>query len=62
MPDRRLEDRIRELCAKVTQARDDELETHISELNAALQEHAAKLRRMAADSLLRTNAKPERRS
>lgn len=46
-----LEERIRDLCAKVVAAPDRELEPIILELQAALREHALRLRRMAAENL-----------
>jgi hypothetical protein len=48
MPPRRLDDRIRELCAKVVAAQETDLEPSISELKAALREHAARLRKLVA--------------
>ena len=51
VPSRRLEDRIRELCARVLSASGAELEPLISELQAALREHNSRLRKLAADKL-----------
>ena len=48
---RRLEDRIRELCAKAVSAADDELEPIIRELRTALREHSQRLRQLAAQGL-----------
>ena len=62
---RRLEDRIRELCAKAIVARSpDELESIFSELKSALQEHTARLRKAAAAKLVpgEIGSHPERRS
>ena len=51
MPGRRLEDRIRELCAKASTASDDETVEVLRELRRALHEHARHLRAMAAEKL-----------
>jgi hypothetical protein len=51
VPSRRLEDRIRELCARALSASGAELEPLISELQAALREHNSRLRKLAADKL-----------
>jgi hypothetical protein len=62
---RRLEDRIRELCAKVITARGCEaLQPIHSDLKSALHEHAERLRKTAALKLVRRedDAPPERRS
>lgn len=50
---RRLEDHIRNLCAKVIAAREDEIEPAISELKSALREHNERLRKLAAAKLTR---------
>jgi hypothetical protein len=57
MPSRRLEDRIRDLCARVIAAPEDEVEPAISELKSALREHNERLRKLAAAKLTR-QAKP----
>jgi len=44
MADRRLEDRIRELCAKAASAPAREVEVVLKELRVALAEHAKRLR------------------
>jgi hypothetical protein len=63
VPARRLEDRIRELCAKVLQARDAEVNSTLSELRSAMQEHTQRLRNLAASKLLHANGlNKERRS
>lgn len=50
---RRLEDRIRELCALATVARhDDERELILSALKAALHEHAERLKKTAVQKLV----------
>lgn len=51
MLSRRLDDRIRDLCAKVARSKGDDYEPSLSELKAALREHTDRLRRMAAESL-----------
>ena len=51
MPGRRLEDRIRELCAKAASASDAETVPILQELRQALHEHARHLRAMAAEKL-----------
>ncbi len=56
MPSRRLDEHIRDLCAKVVNARDIELEAAIAQLNSALREHSIRLRKMAAEKL--TGAEP----
>ena len=60
---RRLEDRIRELCASAVTAEEPELETILSELQSALREHTARLRKLAAAKLttLDENVQEERR-
>ena len=64
MPSRRLEDRIRELCAKAATASDDETIDVLQELRRALHEHARHLRAMAAEKLTggTQGANEERRS
>lgn len=61
---RRLEDRIRELCARTLVARGPELEQIFSELKSALHEHSEQLRKSAGIKLVRRelDAPPERRS
>ena len=61
---RRLEDRIRELCASAVAAEEPELETILSELQSALREHTGRLRRLAAAKLttLDENLQQERRA
>jgi hypothetical protein len=54
MPSRRLEDRIRELCAKAVAAPESDLEPVIGELKVALHEHTERLRKLAALKLART--------
>ena len=61
---RRLEDRIRELCALAVTAEEPELEIVLSELQSALREHTERLRRLAAAKLttLDENVQQERRA
>ena len=52
MPSRRLEDRIRELCAKAVSAPDSaDLNEVMQQLREALREHANRLRQLAARNL-----------
>jgi hypothetical protein len=51
VPSRRLDDRIRDLCAKAVVAEESELEGIFSELNSALREHNERLRKLAAEKL-----------
>ena len=61
---RRLEDRIRELCAKTLIARGPELQATLAELTSALHEHNERLRQVAALKLVsgENSSPPERRS
>jgi hypothetical protein len=56
MPSRRLEDRIRELCAKVIVAHEEDVGPAIAELKCALHEHNDRLRKLAATKLTRLEA------
>jgi hypothetical protein len=47
----RLDDRIRELCAKALTAKDPELQRILGELQDSLHEHSERLRRLAAEKL-----------
>jgi hypothetical protein len=51
VPSRRLDDRIRELCAMVCSAENHELEPLITELRSALHEHNQRLRKLAVAKL-----------
>ncbi|HZQ94708.1 MAG TPA: hypothetical protein VFA67_06835 [Candidatus Sulfotelmatobacter sp.] len=51
MPSRRLEDRVRELCAKATAAEESEIVGILTELRETLAEHNRRLRKMAAQKL-----------
>lgn len=53
MPSRRLEDYIKEVCAKVAASHENELDLAIAELKAALREHTIRLRKMVAEKLAR---------
>jgi hypothetical protein len=60
---RRLDDRIRKLCADVVQAQENSAEEVIEELKSALREHTARLRQMAAARLTAVKGQsPDRRS
>jgi hypothetical protein len=60
MPSRRLEDRIRELCAKVIVAHEEEVGPAIADLKAALHEHNTRLRKLAAAKLTRLETSDSR--
>lgn len=62
VPSRRLEDRIRELCAKVTIERGAELDNALAELRAALNEHSKSLRKIAAEGVRGEHSRPQRRT
>ena len=62
MPSRRLDDRIRVLCAKAASARDSEAEEVLEELKAALSEHTKRLRRLASQKLVGDGAFQEKRT
>ena len=51
VPSRRLDDRIRELCARVVSTQGAEMESTIAQLKAALHEHNERLRKLAAAKL-----------
>lgn len=61
---RRLEDRIRILCAGTLAAHGPESEQIFSELKAALHQHSERLRKTAGIKLVRrgSDSPPERRS
>ena len=48
MPARRLEDRIRELCARVLYVKEPEWSTVVFELQSAIQEHALRVANLNA--------------
>ena len=52
---------IRDLCAKVTAAPQSELQTAITNLQAALREHALRIENKAIKDLLKGMGKPDRR-
>jgi hypothetical protein len=58
---RRLEDRIRELCAAACQAPVSELDVILKKLQAALREHNERFRKLAADSLVGGRKKQKER-
>jgi hypothetical protein len=62
MHTRRLDDRIRHLCAQVTEASNGELEAILQELLSAIHEKIERLRTMAANQLLRRKPVTDRRA
>lgn len=62
MHSRRLDDRIRHLCAQVTEASNGELEAILQELLAAIHEKIERLRSLAASQLLGRRPVKERRA
>jgi len=62
MHTRRLDDRIRHLCAQVTEASNGELEGVLQELLSAIHEKIERLRIMAANQLLRRKPVRDRRA
>lgn len=58
---RRLEDHIKDLCAKIIAAPESELEPVLSELKSALHDHSIKLRRLAAEKLTGVEPPPSDR-
>jgi hypothetical protein len=61
VPSRRFEDRIRDLCAKVTVSSPTELPSAITKLQAALREYALRIENKAVKDLLKGLGKPDRR-
>jgi hypothetical protein len=67
MPTRRLDDRIRQLCARATSAAQNEdvtqaeIENILQDLLAAVQEKVARLRQLATQKLLNTGNHAEDR-
>jgi hypothetical protein len=60
---RRLDDRIREMCADVVRAEGTDVEPRFSDLKAALREHTGRLRKLAATKLAAARQQaPDRRS
>lgn len=59
---RRLEDRIRSLCAHALVAQEPELNVILSDLQGALHEHAERLRTNALARLFKGEAKERRHS
>jgi hypothetical protein len=62
MHTRRLDDRIRQLCARVKGASNAELEGVLQELLSAIHEKIERLRGLAATQLLAGKSMPERRA
>jgi hypothetical protein len=56
VPSRRIDDRIRDLAAKVVTSEGNDYKPALSELKAALREHTDRLRKMAAESLAKKAA------
>jgi len=61
MPSRRVEDRIRDLCAQAVSAPDSELEPILKELRATLRAHSERLRKLAVMQLVEKKGRKERR-
>jgi len=61
VPSRRLDDRIRELCAEVSNAPKAKLHFAIANLQAALREHTLRIENKAIKDLLKGLGKPDRR-
>jgi hypothetical protein len=59
---RRLEDRIRELCAHAVIEQEPELSTVLARLRAALTEHSTRLRAKAMERLVSGEPKERRRA
>ena len=51
VPDRRLEDHIRDLCTKAISSDDSEFASVMSELRSAMREHAQRIRTLAVRQL-----------
>jgi hypothetical protein len=62
MHTRRLDDRIRLLCAQVTEASNEEVEAILQELLGAMHEKIERLRSFAASQLLGRKPAKERRA
>ena len=62
MHTRRLDDRIRHLCAQVTKASNEEMENILQELLSAIHEKIERLRSLAANQLLVGKSVKERRA
>jgi hypothetical protein len=62
MPTRRLDDRIRHLCARVTEASNDELEGILQDLLSAVHEKVERIRILAANQLLNGKTAKDRRT
>ncbi len=62
VPSRRLDDRIRDLCARISHASESEYQEVLQQLRGAISEKTDRVRRMAARNLLRTQDLEERRT
>lgn len=61
VPNRRLEDRIRELCEKILAAPESELEPTLVALQIALHEHTERFRKLAAEQIVEHIGHEEKR-
>ena len=62
VPDRRLDDKIRALAERAIAAQEpDELDSVLKDLQAALREHTQRLRKLAAEKLAPSAARPKNR-
>jgi hypothetical protein len=59
---RRLDDRIRSLCSKVTSASEDEVEPLLKELQSAIREKIESVRRLAVRQLIQREKAEQRRA
>lgn len=57
--ERKLEERIRKLCAELTHAEADEWQSSLEQLRQALREHTEYLRKLAARDLPLKRQRPE---
>ncbi len=62
MHTRRLDDRIRNLCAQIAEATDGELEAILQDLLGAIHEKIERLRSLAASQLLAGKSAKDRRA
>jgi HEAT repeat protein len=62
VPSRRLDDRIRRLCSKVTSASEEEAEPLLKELQSAIREKIESVRKLAARQLIQRKKAEQRRA
>lgn len=62
MHTRRLDDRIRHLCARITEASNDQLEAILQELLSAVHEKVERLRGLVANQFLGGKTAKDRRT